>query len=133
MSLKSTNHQLHKEWYGKLKDEGFVDVEDGCLKHPTLREFHCLKYTKDQMLELRFKSEAYQTRAERFLNHEAFYDAAISITQHGNCKVIVEEIKYIWLMHCNGHTERTIAKETGRSKTCIHKTLEKLRDWMNVV
>jgi hypothetical protein len=85
--------QLRKEWYKKLKDEGFNDIEklDG-----DLIEWHTSRFTKatNRRYSIEAKSDYYYL-ANQFLNTYKFKN---------------ELFRAIWEYHANGISQRDIVK-----------------------
>lgn len=112
-----TTAQLTAEWYQKLKDEGFSDIErpDGRLKEWSTS--HCLLYHSGLTFEAK---QTYYQMAGKFL-----YDN----------KFVNEFEKHIWSMHSDGLSIRTIVKALKKKKfkayrRVVHETVQRLKKEM---
>jgi hypothetical protein len=122
---------IEKSWAQKLKASGFEDIEhsDGRLK-----KFHSLDYTTEKSANKKAIREQYQKLVDDFTNHKDFKEICKSIAKHGNNKLKAGWIEYVWQLSTQeGYTERRIAENMGRSKTCIHGILVRLRKWMEIL
>ena len=88
---------LQTEWTKKLKDSGFVDIED--VERPDKP----LKAWDDR----RFK----QIPTERRIATERYYDTARELLNTYEFKNLIH--KKIWELHCEGLSRRKIAKLLG--------------------
>lgn len=98
--------ELTKQWYQKLKDEGFVDIEESF-------QYHAL-YFAQAFGELRHRSDSrldYHERAISFLELYEFED---------------DTEKKLWAMHTMGHTQRQICKDLNLSKGAVYRTIKNL-------
>jgi hypothetical protein len=124
---------LQTQWYKKLEDQDFLDIEN--TKHPNrpLKEWHSFKMTAERFQIIRAKNSEYQGQIEDFLNNPAFEEACKSMIKHGNCKFKIEEVHLIWELHVQGETTRSIGKKLGRVKSRIDGIIDGLREWMKLV
>ena len=92
MTLPSKS--LQKEWYKKLKDSGFDDIED--TKHPNmpLKAWHSFGRFNVSTMD-REASETYYSLARDLLNTHKFKSKLHKI---------------IWEHHCDGQSNRHIEK-----------------------
>jgi hypothetical protein len=135
-------NDLQRHWYQKIKEEtDFEEIEDlryidkgpRCkdLSHlRPLKEWHTFKYTTEDITFKKSHHNEYQEKADAFVNHPTFKDACEAVAEHGNSAVNEVQIELIWLLHCEGQTERKIAETFKRSKTCVHRVVAYLREWM---
>lgn len=102
MSQIRPNKKLAREWAKKLKDSGFVDIEetDGRLKK---WESHFFTHRPDKVFQ-DAKAEYYRM-AGHFLHDHLFVD---------------EEEKLIWTLHADGKGQRQIIKEMQRRGYVAH-------------
>ena len=130
--------KLQKEWYAKLEDGGFYDIEGGVeghlLKGPT-STISLRSFANKQAIEQGLKND----RAPRefddvadALNDELmfatggkaryFHHAGLLAVQAISEGVIPDETCYAWQMHSEGLGERTISDllEIPRSKVRKH-------------
>jgi len=135
---------LQKEWYAKLKDEGFYDIEGGV-------EGHLLKGSAStiSLRSLANKSSARQglknDRAPREFDEVADDEAeALNYLDGGKaryfhhadliaCQAIREgrlsdERCFAWVLHAQGDGERVIADLLGTSRAQIRKHIAVLRE-----
>lgn len=77
--------------------------------------------------------EPLQNLKESFMNTLEFEKATQFLCKHGNSKLKVTMIVKIWQSHCDGISERDIAKEIGISNFTIHRTISRMTEWMNTM
>jgi hypothetical protein len=135
MSLK----KLQEEFYAKLKADGFCDIEDITKADRPLREWHNLKFASERALQKIALRKEYQSLVDKFIGTPDFEEIcqiisdASRLSENGN-KLTKDEIRLIWILNTQeGQTERKIALQIGRSKTCIHLVLERLNGWMKLL
>lgn len=113
---KTSFEALQKEWYQKLKDDGFEDVEASNWRiHPNLSQ------TKRDVLHFNHTLIYYQ-RCRSFLHHYTF-DSLID--------------KCIWKLYSEGFSYREIAKrlkeiDIDRNKDYVNRLVVKLIAIMKV-
>lgn len=115
--------KLKKEWYRKLKKEGFVDIEKA--EHSLGPFYSCARRfdvgSRDEVAEvtnLKYDAkEEYYRLAEHFLN-EFEFDNKIE--------------KIIWTMHTEGKTIREISslKKIKMKKDKVHEVIKRLASEM---
>lgn len=102
--LKPHHKKLEREWYQKLKDEGFVDIEDHTREARPLKSWH----------NHRFKRINPQKRAAL----EIYYNQARALLF--TYEFLNPTVRKIWELHCQGFSKRQIAvlieNETKRYK-----------------
>ena len=124
--LKRDLLRLRNEWYAKLKDEGFVDIEKAQLEDygSDLKRYNSTQNFKEAQVE-------YYERAKEFLLNYEFPN---------------ESEKIVWELHSQGMTERkmiawlklhnirlitvTKTEQGGLSKGHIYRILKKYRNMM---
>lgn len=121
---------LQNKWYKKLEDKGFEDIEDTSNPNRPLKEWHSIKAGTKRYRRIQTTSKEYQQQIDKLLNHETFDDACKFIIKHGNCKFSQQQVKSIWVMHTQGQTNRSIARQLGRVKSRIDAVINKFREWM---
>lgn len=84
---------LQKEWYKKLRDSGFVDIEQDCNQE--LSVFHSNKFKFQCSPDKVAETIAYFSAAEQLLTNYDFDN---------------ETHKTIWRLHCTGLSQRKIEK-----------------------
>lgn len=110
--------KLQKEWYAKLKESGFKDIE----------------YTREvdgQTFNRVLFSDSRRMKAEDYLTQEAYWHRARSYYHRGSFD---SHLQYgIWEHYCEGRTYREIVKLVGKSLAVvhgeIHKVKRRLHDW----
>lgn len=99
--------KLQKEWYQKLKDEGFEDIE--LNSNLELRQ-HGLKKQESNINNLEDKLE-YARYGSQFLNDHEF---------------LTEFDKNIWSLHLNGVSYHKIALECKTNRSQVSNILTRL-------
>lgn len=84
--------KLEQEWYQKLKDDGFEDIEDSNNPNRPLKAWH----------NFRFR----QVNPARRKVTEAYYEKACALLH--TYPFINEITKRIWELHCQGFSKREI-------------------------
>lgn len=112
-----TTAELTAEWYKKLKDGGFDDIErpDGRLKAWSTSD--CFVYHSGLTFEAK---QTYYQMAGKFLHHNKFLN---------------EFEKHIWSMHSEGMSIRTIVKALKKERfkayrRVVHETVQRLKKEM---
>lgn len=123
---------IETEWYQKLKADGFEDIEDIGLPDRPLIEYHSTKFCKASGQKKRARYEKYYDQFEAFLNSSSINDICELIVKHGNSSMGPKKVKKILQLHVGGLTERKIAAKVKCTRDCVHRTLKKAQDWMNV-
>lgn len=97
--------KLQADWYKKIKDKGFNDIEqeDGMLK-----SWHSSLFSKNYNVITHEAKEEYYRLAGIFLQHNKFKDA---------------KERYIWERHSSGVSIRNIVKELKAKKIKAYKVL----------
>lgn len=124
---------LQAEWYKKLADSGFKDIEDTTLPDRPLLEWHSFKFISERSQNLKAKREQYQRMAENLLNHENFPRLSRLMVRHGLSKLSAKQVRTIWAMHCEGASERRTARTLSLAKTTVHDALARCQQWMKLV
>lgn len=105
---------LAKEWDKKLKESGFVDIENrsGYFKdHKTLYDLR--------------QRKQFQT-IETYEATQIYYQWAREATNH------ISEMKTIWEYHSEGLTLSEIGEKMGRGKQTIFNKLKKINELLNI-
>lgn len=126
-------NDLQDEWYKKLHDEGFRDIEDTSSPKAPLFRFHSFDLPSQEAQVRSERRSIYQLRIDSFANDPAFPEITLLMTKHWNSKFKAEDIEVIWTLHRDGFTERGIAAEMNCSKSCIHFLLQRMREWMKLI
>lgn len=105
--------RLKKDWYKKLSDEGFDDIElpSGFVVPAFSHKTHK-------------KDVNYEAQAE-------YYDQCLSYLHYG--KFTKKMDKEVWELHCDGVTVRATAKKLGLSQSSVFRRIEKHRKRMKGV
>lgn len=125
--------ELEALWYQTLKEQGFEDIEEQGQGGPRLKTWHSWDLPKERNHEHRQRGQEYQVRIDSFLHRPDFDAYCVLAIKHGNAEITATQVRIAWVLHCEGMTERKIAGEISRSKTGVHKLLERLRTWMKLV
>lgn len=126
--------ELQEKYYSILKEQGFVDIENSAIPNRPLKEWHNKKFCSDKIqIKMEIRSQ-YQLLVDEFTNRKDFTEICKKVVWHKSCYFSVEQIKNIWdLSNQHGWSERKIAKELKTCKSAIHRALERLRQWMNLL
>lgn len=124
---------LQAQWYEKLREEGYLDIEN--TNHPSrpLKEWHSFKMTSQRFQIIQANRSQYQKQIDDFINHPDFAEACRLMVKHGNCKFKQSEVMLIWELHTKGYTTRKIARQVGRVKSRVDDVLKGLREWMKIL
>lgn len=125
--------RLQAFWYQRLKETGFEDIENTNLPDRPLKQWHSTEFAKPVVRNRSKTRLEYQEKAQAFFHRKDIEDVWRSIVSHGSTTLKVCHVKKIWELYLDGLTERTIASQMNRSKTCIHYTLVKIKAWMNLI
>lgn len=120
-------------WYARLREEGFPEIENTRIKGRPLVHYHSREFKKVARVRRKIVMDRYMQLAEDFFYSPGFEDACEWVTRHGNSRFTPQEVRDIWEFHLMGHTDRRIADEMRRSKTCVNKVLRKLKEWMELI
>lgn len=103
--------KLQREWYDKLQDEGFTDIEstEWKLKRYDSHYFSQLETGKIQT------TQEYYSRCEKFLKRRRWK---------------YKSDRVIWKYHSQGWTEQRIGDKLGVHKSTVSKILKRLREEM---
>ena len=137
--------RLQAEWYERLKQDGFEDIEDTSLDERPLKRWSgavsldgkqkpvCdLFGFQDPGTEIQssFPSKRYG-KEEALLNHAEFDDICSSVCGHGNHRLVASQVKEIWELYLEGKTNRAISKETKVNHVTVYRTITSLTEWAN--
>lgn len=115
---------LEKLWYGKLKEEGFDDIE--CTHHSKrlLKEWD-FNFFRNTFNPLKYESTlSYYSQAREFLVHENIL-ILIGVIVPSPFKSAIQ--RKVWELHCEGYSEREIAEKIGVfKKSTIHTLVKEL-------
>lgn len=104
--------KLQQEWYAKLKEHGFRDIE----------------YTRavdGQAFDCALFADARSMSAEQYLEGEAYWHRARSYLWEGEFKDALE--RQVWELYCDGKTYRDIVKATGKSLGKVHSVIHQVK------
>lgn len=106
---------LRDEWYAKLKQSGFDDIEDVNSPREMLKQWHSIWFhTTSDPLHFKCKHR-YFRMAEQFLNNFRF-------------RSHIE--KKIWSLHVEGLSLREIGSEVGLNKDKVNKIVLRFKKTM---
>ncbi len=148
MSFKA----IQKKWYDELRKDGFIDAEDCDTildgDHPLKRWTgdRSLQFVKENTLlnyddptKSNFPEPIYNIK-EDFMNYIEFKRAAeflcrpLAKGQPGRRgKRTPQMVESIWRNHCDGLSERKIAKILDITDTHVHIIITQLTEWMNTM
>ena len=101
-------NELQKEWNQKLKDSGFVDIEENWQSHA--------EYFRNKAHKSVLGYEDYYHKAQEFLRLYDF-DSRLDLT--------------IWTLHSEGKTVREIENQTQVTKSTAHRIIMRLKTIMD--
>ena len=102
---------LQREWYKKLKDSGFKEIEDTSSPLEMLKTWHSSYFINRNTPDTFLAKQSYFQSASRFLHSNKFKS---------------EKDRLIWEMHCDGATLRGIASELKEKLWFVHRTVNNL-------
>ena len=125
-------------WYGKLANEGFIDVEhsEEYLKRcsNTFRGLTEVPSHQEPLKDMQssFPTAMFQEEQELMDNPE-FKKVSESVTRHKNNKLKAELIFFLWNGHVNGISNRGLAKTLSVNEKAIRNYIKKIKSWMGIV
>ena len=128
--------KLEREWYQRLKNSGFRDIEDTNWESPShrlLREWHSTLFCRAEKVAAKESREAYQAQIDYLLNHENFLEICALVTQFKSNRgknVTAEQAARVWELHADGMTEYEIGRLLGINRNTIHSLLVRFTKWM---
>jgi hypothetical protein len=129
---------LQRLWYAKAKASGFEDIEEDPDRTPEgqnrmLKDYHGTQFCRQDIVKARQSQAAYQERIDNFRNDPAFPEVCKLVTKHKLCKLTASDAQLAWTMHCQGRTEREIAKDLYTEQTVVHRLIARMREWMRLL
>lgn len=107
---------LRDEWYKKLKEQGFEDIEDINSPREMLKTWHSRDFAR------RFNEDRFSAKQEYFL-------AAVHLLERFKFETALD--KEIWTLHADGKSLREIAAITQRvSKDGALKVIRRIQKYM---
>lgn len=103
---------VRDEWYNKLKQEGFKDIENNHEENSYLHVWEKHYFTNVCKPEKIDENKSYYEAASDFLNSHPF---------------TTDEEKTVWELHADGLSLRQTAKKLGKKICRIHKIIKKLK------
>ena len=97
---------MEKEWYGKLKDDGFIDIEDTTRANNPLKSWH----------NYRFK----QIPSSKMETTRSYYDEVNDILLTHTFKTDLH--RTIFELHCKGLSKRKIEKALASTQNPLKST-----------
>lgn len=95
---------LQAEWYGRLKDAGFNDIEDAKRERAPLKCWHDKRFKKISDVKIE--------------TSRSYYDRAADLLHR--CQFKTPTHRRIWELHCQGLPNRKIAEELAKESDLIH-------------
>lgn len=138
MSAKSIDlDRLQREWYDRLKDEGFDDIES-CQGDRPLKKWSFLYEVTQHIQPAREDAisscpDPKFSKEEELLNLDDFLVICQNLCTHGNRHLTGSDVKSIWIYYCEGTTHREIAKKVNTTKRTVFRIICELKEWMKVV
>lgn len=96
---------LERDWYQKLKKEGFQDAEDATKDYRPLHEWHSFRFAAKDPLRLESAKD--------------YYDKAKDLLESYPFKTPMH--KWIWELHTSGLSKRKIEKITGGQRDSLKR------------
>lgn len=139
---------IQKKWYDKIAKKGFEDLEDHELQGVPLKKWTGCSMFNDSgtatIIDIYHHQpaegplissfpEPFINLKESFMNTQEFIKACIYLSTTSKSKLTVKSIVNIWQRHCDGISERVIAKEIGTSSGTAHYTIARMTEWMNTM
>lgn len=137
-----------EEWYSRLKEEGFEDIEDHSYEDKPLKRWSGSVATtvvgEDGEVVSIVDIFAHQEagigvqssfpekrfgREESLLNHRDFDEICASVCSHGNSFLSPEQVRKIWELHLEGATNRGIAKAISINYMMVYRCIVNLTKW----
>lgn len=70
---------------------------------------------------------------EELLHHPDFVRICQSSGKHQNSSMTADEIKIVWVMRCDGVSNRQIAKNIGKNECSIRRIIKKISMWIDII
>ncbi len=104
--------KLRDEWYRKLKNDGFKDIEKASAGFPTtvLEQYHSCYFVS------RYGQQEFEETI-------AYYDAASALSLKGESFLNAK----IWRLHSQGVDQPTIGKQVKRSTARVNQVIQIFR------
>lgn len=117
--------EVQKEWYAKLKKEGFEDIEDA--------NNNLVQYTSSMFLRGRRNNMSFVEIMNSIESKQDYYRLASEFLHKHNFKRYVDW--FIWSQHCEGVSYRDISKKLAKegiklTRNPIGDIVKKLREEM---
>lgn len=135
---------LQREWYTKLAQEGFDDIEtvEPRFTGRPLKKWSTSFYESNKVIPgfcdtqeeyapiaSSFPDGRY-SKEEEFLEREDFISICETICSHGNRHLRAVDIRVLWVRYCDGQTQRQIARGMNTSKQTVARILRRIQEWM---
>lgn len=131
-----TFSQLQAEWYERLAQEGFADIEDTTQPNRPLLSWSglcCGHMTESDRVVLPGWPESPFILREELLYHPEFSDICESICKHGSNSLLPHQIRSILEMQINGMSCRQIGEALSANYSSIFRAQKKLLEWATLV
>ena len=99
--------EIQTYWYGRLKDEGFDDIEDTNSPMEKLKSWHSFRFTHDDL--------------DHFETRRAYYDRALEFLHSHSFES--ERDMSVWALHCEGVSIRNIALKLSIKQYQAHRVI----------
>lgn len=118
---------LKDQWYQKLKDSGFEDIEDTQSEKEFLNVWH------SNVFQIEKTTHNFQSK------QSYYYDAAHALEIYRDCPLFFTDPsdQLAWELHCNGISLRNISKELNKrgyktNKDLLNKVINKFKKLIRV-
>lgn len=112
--------QLQSQWYSKLKDAGFEDIEDTSSPDEMLKSWH------SSYFEIRHDPEVFKAKQFYYAKAEHFHTQKLERPQYE----LFNKDDMIWDMHMQGVSIRDIALKLELKIWKVHRVISILKSIM---
>jgi hypothetical protein len=114
--------ELQSDWYKKLEESGFEDIEDVSSKEEFLKTWHSSYFQK------RYEPEVFESNETYYRKARSFLEDTFQNVQYGLFEKKLDDV--IWEKHAEGISLRDIAKELNLKVHQVHKVVTVLKKRM---
>lgn len=129
--MKKPSKQLIQQWYKKLEESGFQDIEtaSGFLTGTSYRgggQHATYKHLREKMGKSRFTAQSQVD--ESWAKNQDVQNYYYLAEQFANCYEFKSEIdKQLWTMYADGQTYREMGKTVGKSAYWVFQQIKRLK------
>lgn len=135
---------LQTEWYRRLEETGFTDIEDHTHSDKPLKKWSGVSSENLSIIDIVVTQPAEKeivssfpepifTEEEKLFHHPNFDSICNEICSHYNHKLTGPLIAQVWDLYINGSAERVIAQTLAINDSAVHRTIKKLTEYMNLM